>query len=899
MRSRAAPLVAALVLAFAVPDAVAQPVAPPAAPLTGPGGGAPLTGPGDLGRAAPPPVTATDLAVTASPGSAVAVPDWRMQSSARAAQGGDVLSRPDYADTGWLTVPARSTVLAGLVANNRYPDLTHGDNLKRVDRADFAVPWWYRKVFRAEPTDGAHAFLRLDGGVIPRGEVWLNGTLVAGSDRVVGAYPTHEFDVTRLLRRGDNALAVRASPADPRTDLAIHFIDWAQLPPDRNQGLFRDVRLTASGPVSLRHPRATADLPLPSLASAAVTVEVEARNNTDAPVTAEVTGTIGLAPFHRSVPLAARQTTTVSFTQTVERPRVWWPFGLGAQPLYTASLEATAGGTRSDVASTRFGVREVTSSLVDGGGRRFFVNGEPFLVRGGGWASDLFLRTDVRRIEDQLTLVRDMGLNTVRLEGKPENDELYDLADRLGIMLLTGWECCSKWEDYDSFDAEDKRVAGESAESEARRVRNHPSMLGFLIGSDAAPGAELEGIYLDALERADWDLPVISSAKALASPRLGPSGLKMAGPYWWVPPNYWYDKRLGGASGFASEIGPGPTVPELDELRKFLTPSDIARLTDYDAVQYHLSPSTTFNRFSSWGTALDRRYGRPSSPEALARKAQQANYEANRAQFEAFGRNSSDSSAPATGVIYWMLNDAWPTMYWHLFDYHLATAGSYFGAKAALRPLHVQYSYDDGSLAVVNTGLADVPGLSVRVTLFNLDGTVKADEARPVTSRANGAVRVGALPRPDGLSTTHFARLLLTDARGAVVDRNVYWLSTKPDLLDYAASTWYHTPQTAYADYRELDRLRPGRVAVTTAAKDGGTEVTLRNTGTSVAFFVRASVRKGVGGPEVLPTRWSDNYVTLWPGESVTLDARYRAADLGGATPSVEVTGHNVARIVR
>ncbi|WP_433266384.1 glycoside hydrolase family 2 protein [Actinosynnema sp. CS-041913] len=900
MRSRAVPLVAALALAFAVPDAVAQPAAPPAARFAAPPAASPAAQ-----FAAPPAASPaarlaapSDFTVTASPGSVTTVPDWRMQSSARAPQSGGVISTPGYADTDWLTVPARSTVLAGLVANGRYPDLNHGENLKQVNRNDFAVPWWYRKAFTFAPESGTHTSLKLDGGVISRGEVWLNGTLVAGSDRVVGAYPTHEFDVTPLLRAGDNVLAVRASSADPQNDLVIHFIDWAQLPPDRNQGIFRDVRLATSGPVSLRFPRATADLPLPSLASATVTVAVEARNNTGSPVTAEVSGTIGLTPFSSSVSLGARETKTIVFTQTVDQPKVWWPFQMGAQPLYTASLEATVGGVRSDAASTRFGIREVSSSLVQGA-RQFFVNGEPFLVRGGGWASDLFLRTDVRRIEDQLNLVRGMGLNTIRLEGKPENDELYDLADRLGIMLLTGWECCSKWENYASFDAEDNRVAGESAESEARRVRNHPSMLAFLIGSDAAPGAGLEKVYLDALARADWNLPVISSAKALASPKLGSPGMKMEGPYWWVPPNYWYNKQLGGAFGFASEIGPGPTVPELDELRKFLTPADIAKLTDYNATQYHLSPSTTFNKFSFWGTALDSRYGKPSSPEQLVRKAQLANYETNRAQFEAFGRNSSDPSRPATGVIYWMLNNAWPTIYWHLYDYYLATAGSYFGAKTALRPLHVQYSYDDRSLAVVNTGLADVPGLSAQVTLFNLDGTVKADETRPVSARGNGSVRVGTLPTPSGLSTTYFARLLLKDASGRVVDRNVYWLSTKDDRLNYGGSTWYHTPQSAYADLKGLDSLRPGTVSVTTSSSAGATEVTLRNTGSSVAFFVRASVRKGAGGAEVLPTDWSDNYVTLWPGESVTLTARYRPSDLGGATPVVEVFGHNVARVVR
>ncbi|GAA2784634.1 glycoside hydrolase family 2 protein [Crossiella cryophila] len=837
------------------------------------------------------------------------IPDWRLQSSAVATGTGAAISAPGFNDSSWYAVPKRSTVLAGLIANNKYGDVNFGNNLQKANRNDFLVPWWYRRSFTADPAPGTHTFLKLNGGVISRGEVWLNGTKIAGTDTVIGAYPTYEFDVTSLLRKGDNALAIRANSADQDRDLIIHFIDWAQLPADRNQGIFRDVQLAASGAVSLRDLRVDTDLPLPSLNHADITVKVNARNNTNAPVTAEVSGTAGNVGFRQTVSLAAKETKTVSFTpaNTVGlrflNPQVWWPFQMGGQPMYDAALSAAVNGTVADTAKTSFGVREVSSRL-NKGGREFSVNGKPFLVRGGGWASDLFLRTDLRYLQDQMNLVRSMGMNTIRLEGKPENDEFYDMADRAGVMLITGWECCSKWEKYSSFTAEDNRVAGESAEDEAKRIRNHPSMLAFMIGSDAAPGAGLEKIYLDALNRAEWKQPVISSAKALSSPQLGSPGMKMDGPYWWEPPNYWYNEQLGGAAGFASEIGPGPTIPEMDELKKFLPQGDINKLTDYNATQYHLSRSDTFNKLTFWGTALDGRYGKPANAAEVVKKAQLANYETNRAQFEAFGRDWSDTNKPATGVIYWMLNNAWPTMYWHLYDYYLATGGSYFGAKTALRPLHVQYSYDDKSIAVVNTGLADVPGLSVQATVFNLDGTVKADETRPVSAKANGSVRAGNLPQPSGLSTTYFTRLLLKDGSGKVLDRNVYWLSTKADTLNYGSSTWYHTPQSGYADLKGLNNLAAASVQSSAKSTVDGentkTTVTLTNnsSGKQVGFFVRANIRKGAGGPEVLPTDWSDNYVTLWPGETLTLTGTYRTADLGGATPSVEINGHNVAKQV-
>lgn len=857
--------------------------------------------PGTSANAGPVPGTGAALKVAASPGTTSTIPDWRMQTSKTAGQAGDVISAPAYSDSGWMTVPARSTVMAGLIANNRYGDVNYSENLKKAVRGDFQVPWWYRKVFQADPQPGVNTFLKLNGGVISRGEIWLNGKKVAGTDTVVGAYPTHEFNVTGLLRKGDNALAIKASPADPAKDLVIHFIDWAQLPPDRNQGLFRDVDLVQSGPVSLRGLHVLSDLPLPNLTSATVTVKVDARNNTGSAVTATVAGSAAGQNYSQNVSLAANETRTVTFTLNVSNPQVWWPFQMGAQPLYDATASATVTGTKSDEQKTTFGIREVTSKMISGN-LQYQINGKPILIRGGGWASDLFLRTNVQKIADEMMLTKSMGLNTIRLEGKPENDEIYDMADRMGILLMTGWECCSKWQNTGGFSAEDKRVAGASAEGEAKRIRNHPSVFTFLIGSDEAPVAAVETIYLDALKRADWQTPIVNAAARRSSPQLGDSGMKMDGPYWWEPPVYWYNNQKGGSAGFASEIGPGLAIPERDELKKFLSDAEINKLTDYNATQYHLSPSGNFSKIGFWGTALDNRYGKPSNVDDFIKKAQLQQYETNRAQFEAFGRDFSDTGAnQAQGVIYWMQNDPWPKLFWHLYNYNLATAGSYFGAKTANKALHAQYSYDDKSLAVVNMGLQAQDGLSLQVTVFNSDGTQKANETRAVPAKANGSVRVGTLPQPSGLSPAYFVRLLLKDASGKVVDRNVYWLSTKADTLNYNGGDWYYTPQAQYTDLKSLSSLKAGQVSVSSTTTPGtngrqATHVTIKNTGTSVAFFLRASLRKGQGGAEVLPVDWTDNYITLFPGETETIRAEYRAADLGGAQPVVELSGHNVSK---
>ncbi|GDY32143.1 glycoside hydrolase family 2 protein [Gandjariella thermophila] len=859
-----------------------------------------------------PPATATPgdgVAAPADPGRVTTIPNWRMASSGTVGQDGAQVSAPGYRDTGWLTVPARSTVMGGLVAAGRYPDLGYSTNLRdKVDRKDFAVPWWYRRTFTADPKPGNHTFLRLTGGVIPSAEVWLNGSRVAGPDQVAGAYPAHEFDVTGLLRRGGNAVAIKAFPADPAKQLIISFVDWTQPAPDNNMGIWRDVQIAESGPVSVRNPRVVTALALPGLESAALTVKAEVRNNTPRPVTSAVAGTIGDITFARNVSLAPNETRTVTFAPAdypqlrIAHPRVWWPYQYGHQPLYHLDLTASTAGHLSDSAGTDFGIRDVKSTVNASGGRQFVVNGRPVLLRGGGWASDLFLRYDPKRLADQLGYVRDLGLNTIRLEGKEENDELYQLADRMGIMLLPGWECCSKWQSYDSFTEADHAVAAASAATEGQRLRNHPSVIGFYVGSDTAPPARVEQEYLAGLRAADWQVPIIPSAAKASSPQLGASGNKMDGPYWWVPPNYWYAGRLGGSFGFASEVGPGPTIPELDTLRKYLSPAELDDLwRNPTKPQYHLSPSPEFDKLGSFATALANRYGKPTSLDDFVGKAQLANYEVNRAEFESFGRDQSNKDNPATGVIYWMLNNAWPTLYWHLFDHALSPAGSYFGAKTALRPLHVQYSYDDRSVALVNTGLADVPGLSVRTTVFDLSGAVKSDRTTTaVTAKDSGSTRLDPVPKPTGVSGAYFVRLLLLDAAGNVLDRNVYWLSTKDDTLNWDKSTWYDTPQSGYADLTGLQHLPRGTVDARASSTRSGdmtiTSVTLTNPAGNgpVAFFLRASVHKGHDGDLVLPVTWSDDDVTLWPGETVTLQARYRTADLAGAAPIVTVSGFNV-----
>lgn len=864
--------------------------------------------PAPAADAAAGPSAARDAA-TAWPGTSAAVPGWWIQSTKVVSAGGEEVSRPGFPVAGWSRTSRRSTVMAGLLENGRYPDVFYSTTMRdKIDPKAFEVPWWYRTEFTGGRS--RHTFLRLNG-VISRADVWLNGTRIATRDQVAGAFRATELAIDGQVRPGRNVLAILVQPNDPQRDFTLGWIDWAPAPPDRDMGVWRDVEIAHSGAVSLRDPRVLTDLRLPALDRAELTVKADVRNDDDRPRTTTIDGTAGpvrlrdgtAGPlrFRKTLSLAAHEARTVTFDPLpIRRPQVWWPYQMGGQPMYDLRLTARVDGRLSDRAHKAFGIRTVSSRLTEQGHRQFLVNGKPLLIRGAGWASDLFLRYEPRRLEDQLRYVRDLGLNTIRTEGKLEHDEFYDLADRYGIMILPGWECCDKWEPWsgwggDEWTAADLPVAAGSMRSEARRLRNHPSVLAFLIASDVAPPADVEKLYVDALHRTEWPNPIISAAASRGAPPItGPSGMKMEGPYDWVPPNYWYGDQLGAAFGFASELSAGESIPTLVSLRKMLSPAELEDLwRNPESQQYHSArPGSLFASLRLFSTALAKRYGKPTSLADYVEKAQLAAYENVRAQFEAYGRNMTAAN-PSTGLIYWMLNNAWPSLHWHLYDYYLKPSAAYFGAKKANEPLHVQYSYDDRSIAVVNFRPRAASGLTVRACVYNLDGTRKFTAAqRGVAVPANGVARPLAIPELAGLSGTYLVRLELSDSHGRTVSRNTYWLSTQPDVLDWNSSDWYYTPVKQYARLDGLAGLPKAQVRATASHGPNGATVQLRNISSHVAIGLRVTLLRPRGG-EVLPLTWSDNHIALWPGETVTLRADYRPSDAGG-TPQVHLTGWNL-----
>src|SRR5271169_5755121 len=326
----------------------------------------------------------------------------------------------------------------------------------------------------------------------------------------------------------------------------------------------------------------------------------------------------------------------------------------------------------------------------------------------------MLLRWSSKRLDADLNYVKHMGLNAVRLEGKTDRDEFFDKTDRLGLLVMPGWICCDAWERWKHWTPETKSIAAASLTDQISRLRNHPSVFVWLYGSDGPPPANVENMYLGILKDLEWPNPSISSASETPTTVTGKSGVKMTGPYEYVPPVYWLaDTKAGGAYGYNTETSPGPAIPPRESLERFI-PKD--HLWPIDAVWNYHSGGERFTTVNVFTDGLNRRYGMATSLDDYERKAQAMTYDGQRAMFEAYGRNKYT----ATGVIQWMLNNGWPSLIWHLYDYYLVPAGGYFGTKKATEPMHVLYSYNDRSVAVVTDIGVNGYAVKVTATLYNV-----------------------------------------------------------------------------------------------------------------------------------------------------------------------------------
>ena len=843
---------------------------------------------------------------------------WALQSSCKVSAIGARISTLGFRTDGWHSTTVPSTVLAALVADKTYADPYFGMNLRSIPGTTYPIgrnfsemplpkdspfrcSWWYRAEFRV-PGDyeGLRVWLDFDG-INNRANIWLNGRQITRVNEIAGAYRSYQFDVTRFLALGGaNTLAVEVFAQSDR-DLGINWNDWNPTPPDKDMGLWRAVYLRATGPVAIRYPQVSTHFPGTDLAEAEFTVGAQLRNASTTSVTGTLEANLEGQTLRQPIALAPGETCSIRFTPDqfaalrVRNPELWWPQQMGEPALHRLSMRFLIGKEISDSAAIRYGIREITSEIDAQGHRLFRVNGKRILIRGGGWAPDMLLRESPERLKAEFRYVRDLNLNAIRLEGPTVPDAFYDLADEQGVLVLAGWTCCDYWMDWHRWKPADFAIAQASLRSEILALRSHPSVLAWLNGSDETPPAAVERSYVAILKELDWPNPSVSSASEQSGVITGPTGLKMLGPYDYTPPDYWLTdtKRFGGAFGFATEISPGPAIPPESSLRKMFAQADI--VPGSPAWNYHAG-GERFTTLLHFDAAMQAIYGPITSFDDYERKSQAMAYDSERAMFEAYSRNKYG----ATGVIQWMLNNAWPSVIWHLYDYYLQPAGGYFGAKRACEPIHVQYSYDDRSIAVVNSTYSGTNLLRVTAQVYDA-GLHPSYSARASTSVvADSVAEVFTLPNEAFLSVSpiNFLQLTLENEQGEILSSNFYWLSTKKNVYDWNRTDAY-TEVSSYEDLTALQSLpSAGKMDVSAVVEQASeaplVRVKIQNPSDHLAFQVHLGIHRHGEDAEILPVLWQDNYIELMPGESREIAAQFLAATALQGSPELTVTGWNV-----
>ena len=845
--------------------------------------------------------------------------DWRLQSACKLQVEGPAIAATEFPVADWLKTTVPSTVLAAQAAAGAVPDPYFGSNLRQIPGASYPIGhnfsnlpmpqdspyhcgWWYRTEFNAPVAtlkDGRY-WLHF-GGINYRADIWLNGHKVADTTKVAGAYRTYDFDVTDLLKPSEKNILAVETFAPTEKDLGINWVDWSPCPPDKDMGLWGAVDLIATGAVTVRSPMAVTHFPGNSLSSASLTVYAELHNSADRPIKGIASGTAAGIRFEQPVELTPHEDRTVVFSPDqfpqlrIRDPKPWWPSQMGQPHLERLTVNFTSQGQLSDEQSVDFGIREITSELTASGSRLFRINGKPLLIRGAGWSQDMLLRSDDNRLRDQFRLVRDMNLNTIRLEGKLETEEFFHLADQQGILVMLGWCSCDHWEHWKDWTPDDLTIATASLRSQLLRLRQHPSLLVWLNGSDNPPPANVESAYLQIESETHWPNPVISSASSTPTSVTGASGIKMTGPYDYVAPSYWYvDQHNGGAYGFNTETSPGPAIPSLASRQKFLPDANAWPPTPNWSLH---NGGGEFRDLKVFDEAMEAVYAKPNSAAQYERLAQTMEYDSERAMFESYSKNKYVS----TGVIQWMLNNAWPSMIWHLYDYYLDAGAGYYAAKKACEPLHIQYSYDDGSIVVVNSTYDNVASLHAAVHVHNLAWKELYASEAAIDSSLDSAQRVFNLP--DSLYTgpdrIFLIDLTLSDASGHSLSRNFYWVPSTLTAFDWNKTEYTHTPAARHEDLTALATLPPANVVahaeIETTRRGRELRLHLENQSTALAFQLHAAIRTP-SGDLIAPVVWSDNWIELTPGESRTLTALLpENAAAAPAATVVQLEGWNVA----
>ncbi len=835
------------------------------------------------------------LAAAANPPQPVVIDGgWTLQDQAKVPQSGAEISRAGFDAHGWYAATVPGTVLTSLVNDGVYPDPLYGENDREqiVPESLCHTSYWYRATLRVPRSYRKHqVWLNFDG-INYAAEVWVNG---AKAGAIRGAFIRGLFDVTALVKPGKPiAIAVLVSPQphpgvphahtlrdgvgknggvtalDGPTFLSTIGWDWLDTVRDRDTGIWRRVYLSATGPVVIENPLVTTDLPLPRTDSADVSVQATVENLTDQPQAGVVEGSIENISFARPVELAPRTTQTIVFDAKntpalhIDHPRLWWPNGYGAQAMYPLHLAYKMHRSISDAEDLSFGIRKITYAVPGADTLTISVNGVPIFIRGGDWGLDEAMKRIPRqRLEAEIRMHQLAHMNLIRnWVGQSTGEDFYELCDKYGILV---WDEFFQPNPSDGPNPDDLETYVANVRDKVLRYRNHPSIALWCGRNEGYPPPAIDAQLRTLLAEID-------PARRYQPSSTDGAGVRSGGPYHWRTPRAFYTVT---DDYFKTETG-SMSVPTLESIQGMMPKQDWETIDDDWAMHDFAKGAQQGDLYPG---VMAARYGAVANLADFVRKAQLMNYEAFRAMYE--GRNAQ-LFHPTTAVITWMSNPAQPSFVWQLYHYDLEPNASLFAVLHAAEMVHIQLNEANGQVQVINNQPVAVANAVAHVAVYNLDGSLAVEHETTLTAAPEAATSLGPIDLPAHLSAVYFVQLELRDAAGNLLSSNFYWQG-QPDHPDDLTALNQLPMVTLTAKVEELEGEIDGMKQLT---------VSLKNPTKSVALMAHLQLRRK-SGERVLPVFYSDNYVSLLPGETKTMTIEAAESDFRGEDPLIVLDGWN------
>ena len=821
---------------------------------------------------------------------------WRLQRDSLVPAGGEALSKPGFDDKEWVIATVPGTVLTSYVNIGAVPEPNFGENMNLISDSFFYADFWYRDEFTAPASAAGKKYWLNFDGINWKAEVFFNGARLG---RIEGGFMRGRFDVSKLIHPGaKNAVAVRieknATPggikertmqstgvnggvlgADNPTYHAS--IGWDWIPPvrGRNIGVWSNVYLTPSGPVTIDNPLVTTTLPLPATTRADVAIEATLINHDSAPVTGEFGGTFGSAAFRTSVTIPAGGSKVVKLDPAsapalrLANPKLWWPAGYGDQNLYPVKLSFTTGQRQvSDEKSFQAGVRQFTYSE-DNTTLRIWINGRRFIARGGNWGfPEMNLRYRAREYDVAVRYHKEMNFTMIRdWVGQTGDEPFYDACDKYGIVV---------WQDFwlanpaDGPSPDDNDMFLKNARDYVLRIRNHASIGLYCGRNEGIPPKPIDDGLRALVAELHPGLHYIPSSAEDNNRNPTPYVVTGHGPYQAQAIKAYFTDRA--TPKMHSEMGM-PNVPTLDSVKLMMPESALWPRNMTWA--YHDFTTAGAQAGASFAGIIDASYGGAKNAEEFLTLAQFVNYDGHRAMFEAQSKNRM-------GLLIWMSHSCWPSFVWQTYDYYFEPTAAYFGMKKASEPLHIQWNAATDNVEVVNYSGGNAKGLTATVQVLNINGAVKWEKTATVDSPEDSVQTPIKMEYPAGLTPTHFIRLSLTRA-GREVSQNFYL---------------HGLEEANFKAIRDLPKVK--LEATTRTERQGANWVLtteLHNPSAQPALMVRLKAVREKSGDRILPAIYSDNYVALMPGERRTIRTEMANADTRGERPRMAVEGFNTGEV--